>query len=167
MADLIRYSLSGETSNWGESLGEFSIVEGGATPSPHLGGKEGGLRRRARPPALRSTMFSQKSSIPRVENIISFNGRPLKEVGLQRRSISQIGSIAQLARRDSLTLCTLLYLMHPSNPSSLSSRYVYYAFHPNVIIRDQFHKHSMILRCMDGLPQAHFLSLDTICRVVC
>ena len=75
MADLIRYSLSGETSNWGESLGEFSTVEGGATPSPHLGGKEGGLRRRARPPALRSTMFSQKWSIPRVENIISFKGR--------------------------------------------------------------------------------------------
>ena len=70
MADRIRYSLSGETSNWGESLGEFSMVEGGATPSPHLGGKEGGLRRRTRPPALRSTI-SLKSPASQELNIIS------------------------------------------------------------------------------------------------
>ena len=30
---------------WGELEGEFSCVEGGATPSPHLGGREGGLSR--------------------------------------------------------------------------------------------------------------------------
>ena len=61
--DLTRYSLSGDTSSCGELLGEFSMVEGGATPSPHLGGREGGLRRRVRPPALRSTIFTKTSSL--------------------------------------------------------------------------------------------------------
>ena len=63
MADLMRYSLSGDTSSWGESLGEFSMVEGGATPSPHLGGKEGGERRRDRPPALRSTILTFSTAV--------------------------------------------------------------------------------------------------------
>ena len=54
--DALRSSTSGETASRGEVLGEFSMVEGGATPSPHRGGRPGGLSRRALPCTLLSTI---------------------------------------------------------------------------------------------------------------
>ena len=106
--DLTRYSLSGDTSSCGELLGEFSMVEGGATPSPHLGGREGGLRRRVRPPALRSTIFTKTSSLSKTPL------SDLKEGLVHRRGWITNKPVATLARRDSLTL-TAFNPLHSDN----------------------------------------------------